>query len=253
MNAATPHAEGTLCWSELRTRAAPHWQNFYTGLFGWSTNDVPIGEDQSYTMVCVGDKTVAAMCTMDEWLPANGLSPFWLNYFAVVSVDDTTEKAHTLGAEIVNAPFDVFDAGRMAVLRDPVGTMVALWQAKTNIGALLTNRAGALARCEFHTRDIARSLGFYRQLFQWQDPHDPSAEVVHLTHADQPIVFVACAGALPTQLCVPCFGVDDYQQATQRAKELGGTILTAPTDVTGLSALLRDPQGAVFAIREMPG
>ena len=32
-------------------------------------------------------------------------------------------------------PFDVMDAGRMAVVADPTGAMFCIWQAKNHIGA----------------------------------------------------------------------------------------------------------------------
>jgi predicted enzyme related to lactoylglutathione lyase len=44
--------------------------------------------------------------------------------------------------------------------------------------------------------------------------------------------------------------VPDVAAAADRAKELGGSVMHAPTDIPGAGcfAVLADPQGAVFAL-----
>jgi hypothetical protein len=48
----------------------------------------------------------------------------------------------------------------------------------------------------------------------------------------------------------PYVAVDDADRTTAKAKELGGSALVEPMDVSnvGRIAVLRDPQGAVFGI-----
>jgi hypothetical protein len=49
----------------------------------------------------------------------------WMPYFAVTDVDEAATLAGGLGAEIVAAPHDI-SAGRLAVLRDPLGALLTV-------------------------------------------------------------------------------------------------------------------------------
>ena len=50
-------------------------------------------------------------------------------------------------------PFDVMDAGRMAVLTDPEGAVFCVWQAKEHKGAKVVNEHGSLNFNSLATRD----------------------------------------------------------------------------------------------------
>jgi hypothetical protein len=50
------------------------------------------------------------------------------------NVDQSVEKAKSLGGTLVAGPFDVMEHGRMAVLTDPTGATFALWQANQHPG-----------------------------------------------------------------------------------------------------------------------
>lgn len=49
-------------------------------------------------------------------------------YLAVDDIDARTEAATAAGAQLVLAPFDAGDQGRIATLIDPVGAAFSLWQ-----------------------------------------------------------------------------------------------------------------------------
>ena len=55
--------------------------------------------------------------------------PRWQSYIAVESAVDTANNAEADGATIIMAPTDVGTAGRMAVLQDPSGAVVSIWEA----------------------------------------------------------------------------------------------------------------------------
>ena len=50
-------------------------------------------------------------------------------------------------------PFDVMDVGRMAVIVDPAGAALCLWEPKRHIGASLVNTPGALTWNDLLTPD----------------------------------------------------------------------------------------------------
>jgi predicted enzyme related to lactoylglutathione lyase len=72
---------------------------------------------------------VAAACTLRQEQRKQGIPSHWNVYVAVENADAAASRAAELGAKVLAAPFDVFDAGRMAVLQDSTGAVFSVWQA----------------------------------------------------------------------------------------------------------------------------
>ena len=83
------------------------------------------------------------------------------------NADDAVKRAQALGAKVLAPPFDVMDAGRMAVLQDPTGATFCVWQAGKHAGAALLREPGALGWTELATRDTKAAEKFYTSLFGW--------------------------------------------------------------------------------------
>src|SRR5215204_95028 len=137
MGERTSHAPGTFSWAELATSDAEGAKSFYTSLFGWTYDDRPAGEGMIYSMANRDGRSVAALFGSDG-------PPHWNCYVTVASVDDAAARAGELGGDVLAEPFDVMDVGRMAVIADPIGAALCLWEPGTNIGAALVNAPGAL-------------------------------------------------------------------------------------------------------------
>ena len=88
-------------------------------------------------------------------------------YVTVADVDEAAKRAEALGAKVLAPPFEVMDAGRMAVLQDPTGAVFQVWQATKHIGAKILNEPGALCWSELTTRDTKAAESFYTKLFGW--------------------------------------------------------------------------------------
>ena len=116
MGERTSHAPGTISWSDLGTTDPDAAKAFYTNLFGWEIEDLPIPDGGTYTMLRKDGKNAAALSAAQEGMPS-----LWNAYVTVESADDAAGKARGLGATVVAEPFDVMDAGRMAVIQDPTG------------------------------------------------------------------------------------------------------------------------------------
>ena len=108
---------GMFCWIELATNDAAAAKSFYTSVFGWKINDIPIPDGSVYTMLQVDGHDLGALYENKEHPPA------WNSYVNTTSVDDAAKKAKDLGANVIAPPFDVMDVGRMAVIADPQGAM----------------------------------------------------------------------------------------------------------------------------------
>ena len=161
----TSHAPGTFTWPELATSDQKAGVAFYRALFGWDVNEQPIGPTEVYSMFQMRGKAVGAGCTQQPDEKKMGVPPHWNSYVTVANVDETTKKAESLGAKVLAPPFDVMDAGRMAVLQDPTGAVFEVWQANRSIGAQILNEPGALCWTELTTSDTKAAEAFYTGLF----------------------------------------------------------------------------------------
>ena len=119
-DARTKH--GMFGWNELMTTAPAAAKEFYTKLFGWSTEEMPM-EDFNYTIVKVGEAMVGGMMATPP--DCKGMPPFWLSYVTVDNVDATAAKAEELGGKICVPPRDIPEVGRFTVLQDPQGAVIA--------------------------------------------------------------------------------------------------------------------------------
>ncbi len=246
MGTRTEHAPGTFSWVDLTTPDAEGAQAFYGGLFGWEFehNEIPGGG--TYTMCLVGGEHVAAIPGSNDAHP-----PGWNNYVTVASADDAATKAAELGAEVVQQPFDVMEAGRMAVLRDPAGAGLCVWEARDQTGAGRVNDPGCLTWNELHTPDHSGALEFYTGLFGWNTESvdtdgGPDYTMVKVGERRNGGVMDAQPGEPPNWL--PYFTVEDRDAAVERAQGLGGTSVFSIDMPAGRIAVLTDPQGATVGI-----
>ena len=92
----------------------------------------------------------------------------WNTYIWVDDADETAAKVRDAGGTTMMEPFDVMDAGRMAVFADPEGAVFSVWQAKEQKGARVVNEAGALNFNGLGTRDVEGAKAFYGAVFGWQ-------------------------------------------------------------------------------------
>lgn len=112
---------------ELQTKDVAKAKEFYSKLFDWRLEDVPMpGGEGSYTLINVGEGTGGDMFQN----PCPEVPPHWLAYVGVDDVRVATNKARELGATVAQDVMEVGEHGWMSVLIDPTGAALALWQGK---------------------------------------------------------------------------------------------------------------------------
>ena len=167
MGERTQYAPGTFSWTDLTTTDQDAAKAFYGSLFGWTADDRPVGDGMVYSMMQLGGREVAAISPQPQMLRDAGAPPTWNSYITVESADASADRAQELGATLLSPPFDVFDAGRMAVIQDPQGAAFEIWEPRESIGAGLVNAPGALSWNELASPDLDASSAFYSALFGW--------------------------------------------------------------------------------------
>lgn len=251
------HVPGTFSWPELATTDQKGGIAFYKSLFDWDVKEQPIGPTDVYSMFTLRGREVGAGYSMRDDERKLGIPSHWNNYVTVANVDESTKKAESLGAKILVPPFDVMDAGRMAVVQDPTGAVFQLWQAGRSIGAKILNEPGALCWTELTTRDPKAAEAFYTALFGWTAKHSaPGApmEYTEFSNQGQPGAgMMKMPDHMPAQVpsyWMPYFQVTDCDASATKSIALGAKGMIPPRDIpgTGRFAILQDPQGAVFAV-----
>ena len=222
---------------------------------------MPAGEAGTYTMLRLDGDEVCALYELEDERREMGIPPHWFSYVSVEDADATASRAVELGGTVFGEAFDVMDAGRMAIIQDPAGAVLAAWQPERHIGARRVNDPGCMTWNELQSRDPKKAAAFYSGLFGWEmEPIEQDGELVYVTiknagssnggimpmaepsteqHGDAPSYWLTYFTALPDTDVVA--GV----------RGLGGEMLVGPLDIgAGRISVLQDPQGAVFAIFE---
>jgi uncharacterized protein len=263
---------GVPCWVDTSHPDPDAGARFYGELFGWTVEDsMPEGADGPYYIGRIRGGDVAAIGPSQADGPPGAM---WNTYIWVDDADKTAARAGELGGTVLAEPFDVMDAGRMAVLADPEGAVFNVWQANNHRGAQVVNEHGALNFNGLATRDPEQARSFYGALFGWDVLSLPAGAMWTLPgygdHLEErspglreqmaqmgaPDGFVDVVAAItpigagdadtPAHWNVT-FGVDDADAIVAKAQELGGTIVAGPFDAPWTRmAVIADPQGATF-------
>jgi len=249
------HPAGSFCWIELATSDQAAAKNFYGALFGWTPNDMPMGPGEFYTIFRLEGRDAAAGYTLRPDQRAQHVPPHWMIYIMVESVDDSAAKVLQLGGQVIVAPFDVMDAGRMAVIQDPTGAYFCLWQANHSKGIGISQVHGTLCWADLSTPDTKRASDFYTGLFGWQifaDPKDKSG-YLHIKNGEQFMGGIPLAAHRPPGIpphWLAYFQVDDVDVTANKAKDMGARLFLPPMSMEGVGrfSVIADPQGAAFAI-----
>lgn len=262
---------GVPCWIDTSQPDPKKAVKFYGELFGWGFEDaMPEGADSSYFMAMIRGGTVAAVGPMPEGAPPMAM---WNTYVSVGNADETAKKIRDAGGSAED-PFDVFEAGRMAVASDPEGAMFCVWQPNKTFGAQIVNEHGSLNFNVLATRDLDRAKAFYGAVFGWETLPLPSGVMWTLPgygdHLEQatpglrngmeemgaPVGFIDVVAAVnpiagndsstPAHWGVT-FAVDDADAIAAKAQSLGAEIVAGPMDAPWTRmAVIKDPQGATF-------
>lgn len=119
---------GSLCWTELHTADVAGAKSFYQAVFGWATEDVPMGA-VSYTLIRPAgggeDSSQGGMMPIDPETAA-GVTTSWRPYFEVADCDAVVAKTAEHGGTVAMPGQDVPGVGRMAWLADPAGAAFAV-------------------------------------------------------------------------------------------------------------------------------
>ena len=264
---------GVPCWVDSSQPDPQAAAEFYRGLFGWDLEDqMPPEAGSHYFAARIRGQDAAAISSVPEGAPSMAT---WNTYVWVDSADDAAAKVREAGGTVLSEPFDVFDAGRMAVFSDPEGAVFSVWQPNRHRGATVVNEHGAVNFNNLNTRDAEQAKAFYGAVFGWTTldvgagftawtlpgygdfletinpgTRERNAALAAPTGFEDVVAALVVLGDdqpdTPAHWSVT-FGVDDADAAAERTTALGGTVLAGPFDAPWVRmAVIADPAGATF-------
>jgi predicted enzyme related to lactoylglutathione lyase len=248
------HHPGKVIWADLVTPDLAAAERFYGGLFGWTFQDLHVG-DSTYAVATLGGHPVAGM--FQKPVPAGEhRQPAWLTFIAVRSVEEARTEALAHGAKSLAPPKTYAGRGTQAVFADPEGAVFAALASSSGDSADYLAAPGEWIWSSLLTDDPSRSAAFYKAVFGYDLfdlPSDDDAQHVILASDD-----FARAGihSLPPGHRHPHWinfvRVADASRSAARAVELGGRILVEahPDRHGGQIAVVADPAGAPVGLME---
>lgn len=118
---------GEFVWNELATANVQGAKDFYSKVFGWEFTDKKV-DDMTYTMIRKGNKEFGGIWAIPAELQ-NQIPSHWIGYILVENVERSLEMARQNGATVVKPVQRAGEMGLFAIIKDPTGAHVALWQS----------------------------------------------------------------------------------------------------------------------------
>jgi hypothetical protein len=255
MTATLTYTLGKFVWRELYTRDVAAAKRFYSGLFGWTAEDVPMGPDWSYTLLKNGDKQIGGIMDLAN-LPneGQGIPPHWAVYVSVADVDATAEKAVAAGGKLLNPCMDIPNVGRFAVLQDPQGAVIQVFRSASGDPEDRAPERHEFCWENLSTTNPTKAAEFYQQVIGWGTT-TMNDTILFTRQSHGETVSLASVGPAPEGTpshWAPFVAVDRVEAAIAKARELGGEVLLDRTEIpeVGAFGVIRDPIGAAIFLFE---
>jgi uncharacterized protein len=259
---------GVPCWVDTLTDDLPSADRFYGGVFGWESagpRPTPGDPPGEYFVARVSGLDVAGVGCLGDGVRTP--PPGWTTHVAVTSADEAAADAQVAGGTVLLEPVDAAPAGRMAIVADPAGAALGLWEAGQRSGAQLVNAPSAWAMSLLTTPDPEGGQAFYGRLFGWEaeafPDGGPGVSLFRLPgyvggEPGQPVPrdVVAAVMAVPEGSGPASWNVDfwiaDADRAAAETPGLGGSVIAPPHDAPPFRrAVLAAPDGATFSVSQL--
>lgn len=119
-------ATGSVAWIDLTTGKAPELNTFYQKVVGWKSEPTSMGEYDDFTLLQPEtNDPVAGVC--NDRGSNTGFPQHWLMYVVVDDLTASLDAVLALRGEVIRSP-QPLSGGTFAIIKDPVGAVLALFQ-----------------------------------------------------------------------------------------------------------------------------
>jgi predicted enzyme related to lactoylglutathione lyase len=225
-------------------------REFYSDVLSWTVQPGGL-ESGGYSVAELNGRGVAGV---GPKMGAPEAPTMWMTYLATSDANATAAKIKGAGGQLVTAPMDVMDVGRMAVAVDPAGAVFGVWQARAFPGAQIVNEPGAMYWNEQMSLDFEGSKAFYAAVFGYEYADRSGDFSYAILKVDGRVV----GGIGGLHAGVPAdtpagwrlyFGAADTDASVARVQANGGSVIREPIDHPyGRMSTVADDQGALFSL-----
>ncbi|MEM8768409.1 MAG: VOC family protein, partial [Pseudomonadota bacterium] len=248
------HDEGRIIWRDLISDKPAESRRFYEELFGWEFEGVGsafnLGGEDAYSLIRHNGRLIGGM--VNEARLENDADDIaqWVVLMSVADVDTASATFAQNGGEVLTPPTDVAERGRMAIVVDPQGALLALVETRDGDPEPHVPGYGDFLWDELWTTDVAAATSFFENVVGLEREDvavDDDRNYRILTRDNEPTVGVMAHPFNEERpVWVTYIRVEDPAAITARVEELGGTVYVEAQDrpLGGQVALIADPSGA---------
>ena len=243
---------GAPCWVDLMTSDNDGARTFYGEVFGWDAQE-PAPEFGGYFNF-TKDGILTAGCMLKQ--SDNPMPDAWTTYLATADARATLEAVEANGGQVFVPAMDVGDLGTMAVVADPGGSVIGMWEPKIHRGFGRYGEPGTPGWFDMQTRDYDTCVSFYRDVFAWTTntlSDTPEFRYTTLRVGDEELAGIMDAATflpdgVPAHWTI-VFAVADTDASLAQVVTLGGAVVVPAADSPyGRLATVSDPTGATFSL-----
>lgn len=247
-------------WWDLNSKDAAKAEPFYTALLGWKVMpwkpDGAPADMPEYRMLAVGEQPFGGINSIPAEAPAPS---HWMGHVEVDDVDAAMKRAEALKAQFPVGTMEIPTVGRMAMMIDPQGCVVSLFQpANESPSVPEMNTPGMVGWNELMVADVDAAKAFYSEVVGWKWRNGPFQEQMEYYLFGTGEEGGDAGGMMPKAPDMPAsawflyFTVEDIDATVSKVKELGGAIMAEPFEVqtVGKLAVCGAPDGSVFGLAQ---
>lgn len=247
-------------WYDLNTKDKAKAQAFYGALFGWKVEawkpegapaDMP-----AYSMLCIGEQPFGGMNEIPADVPAPA---HWMGHIEVDNVDAAMKRATGLKAQFPMGAMDIPTVGRMAMMLDPQGCVVSLFQPAGETPKVpAATEHGMVGWNELIASDAKAAKTFYSEVVGWKWRTGPMAAQMEYHLFGTGEEGGDAGGMMPKPDTMPAaawfvyFTTKDIAASVAKVQELGGQVVAPVFEVptVGKLAVCMASDGSAFGLAQ---
>jgi uncharacterized protein len=164
------YQHGRFTWFECYSNDVLRSRVFYSELFGWVIEPMKLDDGSSYELIRSGSTGIGGLMPL---MAEQASHPFWLSYLSVANVDQTAARVVSNGGATLREGFDIPGVGRIAIVADLQGAILALFKGTTG-DPQPAEGPGSWWWNELWCRSAEDALQFYKSVFGYT--HDSTEE-----------------------------------------------------------------------------
>jgi len=222
-----------LGWMDVTSTRLDVSLDFYRQLFPWQREILNDAHSPGYSFLRSEGHVVAGA----EPIPEEKGPPVWTVMVVADDADATVGQAVSRGGVVTYPVGPILDLGRIAMVRDPQGAIIGVWEPGTYRPLDVPAVPGRLVGAEIVTPDAAATCAFYEEVFGWR-----RADASNQMDAGVPVRVVEREGPA---LWTPVLHIPAAADLAGRLLRAGGQVIVGSEPVDA-----RDPMGARLLLQE---